>query len=57
VPRQSGLRHDRLSAPALRLIWTTDLLPHALAAKIRIRIEPGAVEMKQAIEAGARLNR
>ncbi|MEU8378971.1 SRPBCC family protein [Streptosporangium sp. NPDC048865] len=34
-----------------RLIWTTDVLPHALAAEIRIRIERGAVEMKQAIEA------
>lgn len=34
-----------------RLIWITDVLPHALAAKIRIRIERGAVEMKQAIEA------
>ncbi|MEV4526018.1 SRPBCC family protein [Streptosporangium sp. NPDC049304] len=36
-----------------RLIWTTDVLPHALAAEIRIRIERGAVEMKQAIEAAA----
>ncbi|WP_433178984.1 SRPBCC family protein [Actinoallomurus sp. CA-150999] len=36
-----------------RLIWTTDVLPHALAAEIRIRIERGAVEMKQAIEATA----
>ena len=34
-----------------RLIWTTDVLPHALAAEIRIRIERGALEMKQAIEA------
>jgi hypothetical protein len=30
------------------------VLLHALAAKIRIRIERGAVEMKQAIEAAAR---
>jgi hypothetical protein len=37
-----------------RLIWTTDVLPHTLAAKIRIRIERGAVEMKQAIDAAAR---
>ncbi|MEZ0077511.1 SRPBCC family protein [Planotetraspora sp. GP83] len=37
-----------------RLIWTTDVLPHVLAAEIRIRIERGAVEMKQAIEAAAR---
>jgi carbon monoxide dehydrogenase subunit G len=37
-----------------RLIWTTDLLPHTLAAETRVRIERGAVEMKQAIEAAAR---
>jgi hypothetical protein len=36
-----------------RLIWTTDVLPHALAAEFRIRIERGAAEMKQAIEAEA----
>jgi hypothetical protein len=36
-----------------RLIWTTDVLPHALAAEIRIRVERGAWEMKQAIEATA----
>ncbi|GAA4072591.1 hypothetical protein GCM10022214_30970 [Actinomadura miaoliensis] len=29
------------------------LLPHARAAEIRIRMERGAVEMKQAIEAAA----
>ncbi|MEV4008764.1 hypothetical protein [Actinomadura sp. NPDC049753] len=38
-------------ARAGRLIWTTDVLPHALAAEIRIRVERGAVEMKRAIEA------
>ncbi|MGK5555072.1 SRPBCC family protein [Actinomadura kijaniata] len=37
-----------------RLIWTTDVLPHALAAEIRIRVERGAAEMKRAIEATAR---
>ncbi|GAA4484630.1 hypothetical protein GCM10023191_008030 [Actinoallomurus oryzae] len=37
-----------------RLIWTTDVLPHASAAEIRIRVERGAWEMKQAIEAAAR---
>ncbi|MDF2709052.1 MAG: hypothetical protein K0R62_4704, partial [Nonomuraea muscovyensis] len=37
-----------------RLIWTTNVLPHARAAEIRIRIEHGAWEMKQAIEAAAR---
>ncbi|GGT02541.1 hypothetical protein GCM10010156_70700 [Planobispora rosea] len=36
-----------------RLIWTTDVLPHALAAEIRIRVERGAAEMKQTIEAAA----
>lgn len=39
---------------ASRLIWITDVLPHTLAAEIRIRIERGAVEMKQTIEAAAR---
>jgi hypothetical protein len=39
---------------ASRLIWTTDVLPHALAAGIRIRMERGATEMKEAIEAAAR---
>jgi hypothetical protein len=33
-----------------RLIWTTDVLPHSLAAEIRIRVERGAAEMKQVIE-------
>ncbi|WP_067823266.1 SRPBCC family protein [Actinomadura kijaniata] len=41
-------------ARAGRLIWTTDVLPHALASEIRIRVERGAVEMKRAIEAAAR---
>jgi uncharacterized protein YndB with AHSA1/START domain len=36
---------------ASRLIWTTDVLSHALAAGIRIRMERGAIEMKEAIEA------
>ena len=38
---------------ASRLIWTTDVLPHALAARIRIVMERGAMEMKEAIEAAA----
>jgi uncharacterized protein YndB with AHSA1/START domain len=37
-----------------RLIWTTDVLPHALAEVIRVRMERGAQEMKEAIEAVAR---
>ncbi|WP_327092197.1 SRPBCC family protein [Nonomuraea sp. NBC_01738] len=36
-----------------RLIWTTDVLPHARAAEVRIRMHHGAEEMKQAIEATA----
>jgi hypothetical protein len=38
---------------ASRLIWTTDVLPHALAARIRIIMERGAMQMKEAIEAAA----
>lgn len=34
-----------------RLTWTTDVLLRTLAAEIRTRIERGAMEMKQAIEA------
>jgi hypothetical protein len=36
-----------------RLIWTTDVLPHDLAAVIRIRMERGAAEMKESIETAA----
>lgn len=36
-----------------RLIWTTDVLPHALAPEIRIRDERGTLETKQAVEATA----
>uniref|UniRef100_UPI003F494824 SRPBCC family protein n=1 Tax=Nonomuraea bangladeshensis TaxID=404385 RepID=UPI003F494824 len=36
-----------------RLIWITNVLPHARAAEIRVRVEHGAREMKQAIEAAA----
>jgi hypothetical protein len=38
---------------ASRLIWTTDVLPHDLAARIGIIMERGAIEMKEAIEAAA----
>ncbi|MEU4701156.1 SRPBCC family protein [Nonomuraea dietziae] len=41
-------------AQASRLIWTTDVLPHAVAAEIRVRVERGAAEMKQTIESSAR---
>ena len=40
-------------AHAARLIWTTDVLPPALADLIRARMERGAAEMKEAIEAAA----
>jgi hypothetical protein len=40
-------------AGAARLIWTTDVLPHALAPRVRIVMERGAIEMKHAIEAAA----
>lgn len=39
---------------ASRLVWTTDVLPDALAEGIRIRMERGAAEMKETIEAAAR---
>jgi len=38
-------------AAASRLIWTTDVRPDSLAGLIRVRMEHGAREMKQAIEA------
>jgi hypothetical protein len=39
---------------ASRLIWITDVLPHALANVIRVRMERGIQEMKEAIEAAPR---
>jgi carbon monoxide dehydrogenase subunit G len=42
-------------AEATRLIWTTDVLPDILAAGIRIRMQRGALEMKETIEAAARI--
>jgi hypothetical protein len=38
---------------ASRLIWTTDVLLHPLAARIRIVMERGAMEMKESIKASA----
>jgi Polyketide cyclase / dehydrase and lipid transport len=37
-----------------RLVWITDVLPHELAAEIRLRVERGAIVMKQTLEAEAR---
>jgi uncharacterized protein YndB with AHSA1/START domain len=37
-----------------RLIWTTDVLPDTLSEIIRVRMQRGAEEMQQAIEATAR---
>jgi hypothetical protein len=36
-----------------RLVWTTDFLPHTFEAEIRIRVDRGAMIMKQALESGA----
>ncbi len=36
-----------------RLVWITDVLPHELAAEIRLRVERGAVIMKQTLEEAA----
>ncbi|MFI6179119.1 SRPBCC family protein [Nonomuraea sp. NPDC051191] len=37
-----------------RLIWVTDVLPHARAAEVGLRMRYGASEMRQAIEGTAR---
>ena len=34
-----------------RLVWITDVLPHSAEAEVRARVERGAVEMKEVIEA------
>lgn len=36
-----------------RLVWITDVLPNECAAEIRIRVERGAVVMKQTLEVEA----
>jgi hypothetical protein len=33
-----------------RLVWQTDLLPHAMADAVRARVERGIVEIKQVLE-------
>jgi carbon monoxide dehydrogenase subunit G len=35
-----------------RLVWTTDVLPHGMAAAVRARVERGIVEIKEVLEAG-----
>jgi uncharacterized protein YndB with AHSA1/START domain len=35
-----------------RLVWITDLLPHALADAVQARVGRGIVEMKQVLESG-----
>jgi hypothetical protein len=37
-----------------KIVWTTDVLPHALAAAVRPRVERGIVEMKAVLESAAR---
>jgi hypothetical protein len=44
----------RAEGAGARLVWTTDVLPDAVAGEIRVRMERGAVEMKRAIEGAAR---
>ena len=36
------------------IVWTTDVLPHALAPAVRARVERGIVEMKATLEAAHR---
>ncbi len=36
-----------------RLVWITDVLPHALAGEVGLRVERGAAIMKQALEEAA----
>ena len=33
-----------------RLVWLADVLPHAMAAAVRARLERGIVEIKQVLE-------
>jgi len=33
-----------------RLVWLTDVLPHAMAGAVRARVERGIVEIKQTLE-------
>jgi hypothetical protein len=37
-----------------RLVWTTDVLPHAMAPAVRARVERGIVEIKEALEEARR---
>ncbi|MEO3855277.1 SRPBCC family protein [Acrocarpospora sp. B8E8] len=39
-----------------RLVWITDLLPDALAAETRVRVERGAQDMKRTLEEAAGLS-
>jgi carbon monoxide dehydrogenase subunit G len=38
-----------------RLVWTTDLLPDAVAPEVRLRVEYGAQDMKRTLEEAAAL--
>lgn len=37
-----------------RIVWLTDVLPHALVGAVRARVERGIVEMKEVLEANHR---
>ena len=39
-----------------RVIWLTDVLPHAMADAVRARVERGIAEIKDAIEGAAQAN-
>ena len=36
-----------------RLVWLTDVLPHAVAAAVQARVERGIVEIRQVLESGS----
>lgn len=36
-----------------RLVWITDVLPHAMAEPVRARVERGIAEMREVLEAAA----
>jgi hypothetical protein len=40
--------------PGSRLVWTTDVLPHAMADHVRPRVEIGLAEMRKVLETEVR---
>ena len=37
-----------------RLVWTTDVLPHAMAGAVRARVERGILEIRQTLESAGK---